>query len=257
MALFGFTILLWPVESGPHDFSTFLKFSHLHCKSVLQISQAWFCLASPFLYDLDHMIFPHFSRFFADFAIFYTKRLKKYFANISSLALFGFIIFIWPESCEFSAFFTYFLGFYWTCKEFQIVPNSAKHNGHMYIGPCQCCHCPPCCSELCTRIELGLFGLDSYSELSPSWASSRTLYGTLGLSSDSELSPSRDNPTIFRAQLRFYSDWARSELGIRVHVLVSRLPFLLLLVISSDSELITRNPRNPRFLGGSVLSAPK
>jgi hypothetical protein len=87
---------LYDLESGSHDFSTFFKifadfqFSHLHLKSNLQISQVWFGLVALCLYGLDHMIFPHFSRFFADFSNFYTKRLKKYFANISSLALFGF-----------------------------------------------------------------------------------------------------------------------------------------------------------------------
>ena len=48
----------------------------------------------------------------------YTKRLKKYFANISSLALFGFIVLIWPGSHEFSAFFKIF------CRLFNFLTQS-------------------------------------------------------------------------------------------------------------------------------------
>ena len=56
----------------------------------------------------DHKIFLHFSKFFAHLSIFHTKRLKKYFANIVSLALFGKLIHTLPRSHHFSAFFKIF-----------------------------------------------------------------------------------------------------------------------------------------------------
>ena len=68
----------------------------------------WLCLASSFMHYLDHKNFLHFSRFFAHLSIFHTKRLKKYFANIMSLALFGKLIHTLPRSHYFSAFIKIF-----------------------------------------------------------------------------------------------------------------------------------------------------
>ena len=60
------------------------------------------------MHYLDHKNFLHFSRFFAHLSIFHTKRLKKYFANIMSLALFGKLIHTLPRSHYFSAFIKIF-----------------------------------------------------------------------------------------------------------------------------------------------------
>ena len=70
-----------------------------------------------------------FCAFFGTLKFFHIKRLKKYFANISSLAMFGMFVLAWPWLPDFSAFFRIFCTFSMymvTCLPFCLIGHLAN-----------------------------------------------------------------------------------------------------------------------------------